>query len=196
VSHTLLFVDDESNVLESLRRSLFEEPHRILTAKSGQEALKVMAYERVDLVISDHDMPGMLGVDLLTRIHQEYPDTIRLMLTGKATTQVAIDAINKGAISRFLKKPCDSGELAVTIRQLLREKDLLEEARRMLNTVRRQADLIEDLERLVPGMTKVRRDPGGAVILDDVPTDFDAFMRQINEEVSRAERGLLGQCQE
>ncbi|MDI6729145.1 MAG: response regulator, partial [Thermodesulfovibrionales bacterium] len=81
---TLLFVDDEENVLQALRRIFLDENYEILTATSGVDALKIMESTIVHLVISDHRMPGMIGSELLREIKNRWPETIRIMLTGHA----------------------------------------------------------------------------------------------------------------
>jgi len=124
----VLLVDDEPNLLSALRRSLRREPYEILSAASGEEALSILASTEVDVVVSDQNMPGMSGTELLTRIHETYPETVRFMLTGKATLEVAVEAINNGAISRFFTKPCNDVDLAITIRQALEHKRLTEKA--------------------------------------------------------------------
>jgi DNA-binding NtrC family response regulator len=79
----------------------------------------------VDVVVADHDMPVMRGTTFLAKVRQEFPDTIRMMLTGKPTLEVAIQAINEGAIHRFFTKPCRHVDLIITLRQALQQHDLL-----------------------------------------------------------------------
>jgi len=183
MSHKVLLVDDEVNVLDGLRRALCEEPYEIVTAMSGEEALSILEETSIDVVVSDHDMPGMTGVELLSRVHTFYPDTVRFMLTGKATLDVAIEAINKGAIGRFLTKPCNGVDLAVTIRHALMQKDLAAETRRLLKKVREQSVVLEDLERSHPGITRIERDEHGATSIDDVPEDLDDLIRASRKEL-------------
>ena len=124
MSHTVLLVDDEASLLAGLARTLRKEPYRILTAVSAEKALETLGATHVDVVISDQDMPGMGGADLLAEVRRVYPDTVRFMLTGKATLELAVRAINDGAVSRFFVKPCNPVDLAATIRQALQHKDL------------------------------------------------------------------------
>lgn len=130
--HTVLLVDDEPNVLAGLQRVFYREGYEILCANSGNEALNILRTKPVDVVISDQDMPGMTGTAFLAKVREEFPETIRFILTGKATLDHAIQAINTGAVSRFFTKPCNNIDLTVAIRQALQQKDLklaLEEAR-------------------------------------------------------------------
>ena len=137
MKHSILLVDDEPNVLEGLQRALCVEPYRVLTANSGSQALKLLESATVDVVVADQDMPGMKGTDLLRQIRKRYPDTVRFMLTGNATLETAMSAINDGAISRFFTKPCNHADLAVSIQQGLQNKDLMTEAKRLMKEVRR-----------------------------------------------------------
>ena len=136
--YTVLLVDDEPNVLAGLQRALRKEPYLIFSATSAEMALVVLQARTVDVVISDQDMPGMRGADFLAKVRQEFPDTVRFMLTGKPTLEVALQAINAGAISRFFTKPCNPLELAITIKQALHQRALMLEAKRLLRVTRKQ----------------------------------------------------------
>lgn len=184
---TVLLVDDEPNILEGLKRNLRKEPYRILIALSAKEALKILENNPIDVVVSDHDMPGMNGTELLAEVHKRYPDTLRFILTGKATLQMAIDAINKGAVHRFFTKPCHHFDLGMTICEALRQRELLAGTRRLLTTLRHQNNIIETLERNHPGIAAVARDETGAIHLGDVPNEFGALIHEIHEQVARAE---------
>lgn len=134
MSEKILLVDDDSNVLDGYRRSLSRE-FQMETAQGGEEALK-LAHENgpYAVVISDMRMPEMDGIQLLTSIKAQWPDTIRVMLTGNADIETAINAINEGSIFRFLNKPCSKEVMAKTLtaalvqyRLVTAEKQLLEQ---------------------------------------------------------------------
>ena len=116
---TLLLVDDEENVLHSLKRLLHQEGYNILTASNGIEGLKKLDAEPVSLVISDQRMPQMSGADFLRQVKEKSPETIRILLTGYADIKAAIGAINQGEVYRFITKPWDEGEIKEVIRQAL-----------------------------------------------------------------------------
>lgn len=118
-SAKLLLVDDEENILRSLKRVLRREPWELTTASSGDEALAAMAAEKFDLVISDARMPSMDGPTLLAEIRRKYPWCIRILLTGYADINSTVKAINDGQIYRYISKPWDDGELRLIIRQAL-----------------------------------------------------------------------------
>lgn len=181
MSHRVLLVDDEPNVLEGLRRTLRKENYEILCARSGAEALRFMREAPVDLVISDQEMPGMRGTELLALVREEFPDTVRYILTGKGTLDVAVAAINQGEVNRFLVKPCVAEELIFAIRVALQQKDLFAEARRLLRTVQEQAVVLEQIEEQSPGLTKVVRDADGSIVIEDIPGTLEDFMTKVRE---------------
>lgn len=176
----VLLVDDEPNVLLGLKRGLRRESFDILTATSANEAMEILRNMPVDVVVSDQDMPGMRGTEFLAKVHELWPATVRMILTGQASLDVAIKAINQGAISHFLTKPCDARELAIVIRQAIERRDLTEGARKLLQAVKHQQTELERLEQSVPGITKVKRDAEGAVVIDEMSTDLTHLIGEIN----------------
>ncbi len=188
MSHKILLVDDEPRLLEGLKRALRKEPYTIVTAGSATAALHIMRGDVFDVVISDQDMPGLTGTKFLQIVHEEFPDTVRFMLTGRATLEVAIDAINSGAISRFFTKPANTTDLAVTILHALQHKDLVCEAKRLVRATRNPAGIIEDLERDYRGISNVNRDADGAVILDAQISGHGELIASMRETVAELEK--------
>jgi two-component system probable response regulator PhcQ len=176
---TVLIVDDDQNLLDSLSRSLRREPFEVLTSNSPEAALNVLASKPVDVVISDQEMPGMTGTAFLKQVRARSPDTIRFVLTGKATLDSTIDAINEGGISRFFLKPCNPVDLSISIRQGLQQRELMIAAHRLLQTNKRQRDMISRLERQYPDITKVERDEDGAIRMEDFHGSFDELLAEI-----------------
>ena len=119
-ANTLLLVDDESNNLSALNRLLRRDGYRILTASSGEEALELMAVNRVQVIISDQCMPGMSGSEFLCIAKELYPDTMRIILSSYADLAAVTDGINRGAIFKFLTKPWDDDLLRENIRDAFR----------------------------------------------------------------------------
>ena len=114
---TVMLVDDEPNILQSLKRLLRWETFRIVTATSGQDALDLLSQlSNVALILSDQRMPHMNGAELLMRSREYAPDSIRVLLTGYSDLSDAADAVNKGGISRYLNKPWDDTELLQVVR--------------------------------------------------------------------------------
>jgi diguanylate cyclase (GGDEF)-like protein/PAS domain S-box-containing protein len=117
---TLLLIDDEPNILNSLKRLFRRENYRVLTASSGREALEVLAVNTVQVIISDQRMPEMSGVELLSRVKELYPDTVRIVLSGYSELATVTDAINRGAIWKYLSKPWDDDLLRDQVQQAFR----------------------------------------------------------------------------
>ena len=167
MKHKVMIIDDEPAITDMFKDALSNEPYDMLCAASAEEALPILAREQVDLVISDEKMPGMSGSEFLSLVRQKYPDTIRMILTGHASLESAIRAINEGEIYRFFTKPFNIVDLIITIRHALQQKDLMKENQRLLKAVKRQSEVIEDMEKQYPGITKVKRDTSGAIIIDE-----------------------------
>jgi len=108
---TVLFVDDEQNILNAIRRLFMEDNIRILTNTSGYEALETLKDNTISVIVSDNLMPGMNGIEFLFKAKVLAPDAVRIMLTGCNDIQSAINAINKGEVYKFVNKPWDDGEL-------------------------------------------------------------------------------------
>jgi DNA-binding NtrC family response regulator len=115
----VLLVDDEPQLLAGLKAALWRQPYRLLIATSAEEAEAVLAQHHVQVVVSDHDMPDMTGLEFLKRVAERSPTTARIMLTGHARVDLAIQAINGGNVFRFFVKPFDAKELAAAIREAL-----------------------------------------------------------------------------
>lgn len=113
--HTLMLVDDEENIITSLSRLLRRDGYTIVLANSGEQALALLARHAVGVIVTDQSMPTMSGAALLNQVKDLYPDTVRIMLTGHADIQLATDAINRGAIYKFLSKPWDDAALRASI---------------------------------------------------------------------------------
>nr|WP_321512896.1 HD domain-containing phosphohydrolase [uncultured Pseudodesulfovibrio sp.] len=162
----ILMVDDEENVLLSHHRTL--RPHfQVYTAQGGRAALKTLETEGpFAVVISDIKMPSMSGIDLLSIIREKYPDTIRMVLTGYADLDLAINAINRGDIFRFMTKPCDNKDLIATIHAGITQFNMIEATREYAIVKRLQ----KGLEGTLRAFTKLVefRDPYTAGHMDRV----------------------------
>ena len=133
MTEKILFVDDEENILHSIKREL-RKRFQIVTAGSGAEALAILKKEGpFAVIVSDMRMPVMDGIQLLTAVKDIHPDTVRLMLTGNADQGTAIEAVNKGAIFRFLNKPCPTTTLVMALALALRQYRLVTAEKELLD---------------------------------------------------------------
>ena len=123
----LLLVDDEQNITASLMRLFRRDGYRILTANSGREGLEILGQNKVGVIISDQRMPEMSGSEFLSKVKDLYPDTVRIMLSGYTDLNSVTDAINRGAIYKFLTKPWEDDLLRENIREAFRMAHLNEE---------------------------------------------------------------------
>ena len=142
---TLLFVDDEANILSSLKRLFRPLGYRIFTAEGGAQGLEIMARESVDLVVSDMRMPEMNGAQFLEKVREEWPDTVRILLTGYAEIDATIDAINKGQIYRYISKPWEENDITLIVRHALQQKFLEREKQRLEELTRKQNEELQEL---------------------------------------------------
>ncbi|HEU5398064.1 MAG TPA: response regulator [Gammaproteobacteria bacterium] len=124
---TLLLVDDEERVLRSLEM-LFKHRFKVLSTTDGNEALELLRRERVHVIVSDQRMPVMTGVELLRRVREVSPNTMRLLLTGYSDLEAIVNSVNEGEIFRYLTKPWSAKEITATVSQAAEIALSLEEA--------------------------------------------------------------------
>lgn len=116
MEQSLLLVDDEANVISSLKRLLRRDGYYIFTATSGEEGLNLLERHPVAVVISDQRMPFMTGAEFLRQVKALYPHTVRIMLSGHTEQSAVADSIRDGEIDKFLTKPWDDDQLLVHVR--------------------------------------------------------------------------------
>ncbi len=123
MQHTILVVDDQTAVLSILKGILTKGPYTVMSARSSREAFEILEKIAIDVIISDERMPSMSGSDFLAIVRYHYPETVRIILTGYASLESALKAINEGEIFRFLTKPCRSQELLAAVEDALAHKE-------------------------------------------------------------------------
>lgn len=141
----ILLVDDEVNVVSSLKRLLRHEDYHIDVAPGGQQALEILERSQVDLIISDARMPGMDGATFLAQVQARWPDCMRILLTGYADLSMTVKAINEGRIYRYISKPWDDEELRTVIRQALHFRHLERERKRLELLTLEQNERLQEL---------------------------------------------------
>lgn len=145
ISHTVLCVDDEVNILQTLKRLLRKENYRLLTASSGKEGLEILSGNDVHLVISDQRMPEMNGTEFLAEIKEKYPDVIRIILTGYTEVDAITESINRGHIYKFFLKPWNDDNLKLEIRKALDQYDLIKANEHLNKTIVRQNEILKQM---------------------------------------------------
>lgn len=147
MERTLLLVDDEENIVSALVRLLRRDGYRILRANGGQAGLDLLEQHEVGVIVSDQRMPEMSGVEFLSRVKDLYPSTVRMVLSGYTDLASVTDAINRGAIYKFLTKPWDDVQLRADI----------EEAFQRFEATRREEQLARQLAAQNEDMSVVNR---------------------------------------
>ena len=206
---TLLIVDDEENIVAALKRLLRRDGYHIVTAYSAAEGLQRLTEVDVDVIVSDQRMPGMTGVEFLRRAKELYPDTVRMVLSGYTELQSITDAVNEGAIYKFLTKPWDDERVRAHIEEAFRQKEMADENRRLHREVQQAnqelADVNQRLQRLLAAQREqMSLEEGRAAsareVLENLPAPiigFDvegliAFVNRDAEALLPAGASLLG----
>lgn len=142
----LLYVDDEQNNLTAFKAT-FRRDFKVFTAISAAEGKKILDEEEIHILITDQRMPVMTGVEFLESILDDYPDMIRILLTGYTDIEAVIDAINKGQVYRYITKPWDETELRITIKNAFEVYSLKKENKELLKKLKRANEQLEFLLR-------------------------------------------------
>jgi two-component system, probable response regulator PhcQ len=190
MQHTVLFVDDDAEILELFRQMLRHESFAVEVARCADKAFDVLASQTVSVIVADESMPGMSGTELLARVQLEHPDSIRVMVTGHTSAEVAIRAINEGHVYRFLTKPVRTAALLSTLRDAIAYWELNREQSSSTPTVQRRISEIAQLESEWRGLTRVERDASGAIVVDETSEDLAQVLREMESAATdRSGRG-------
>jgi response regulator RpfG family c-di-GMP phosphodiesterase len=158
MERTLLLVDDEENITSALVRLLRRDGYTILRANSGKAGLELLAQNKVGVIISDQRMPEMTGVEFLSKVKELHPDTVRIVLSGYTELNSVTDAINRGAIYKFLTKPWEDDLLRANVEEAFRYHEMkMENARLGMELQQANDKLLEinhDLEQRVEKKTR------------------------------------------
>lgn len=146
---TLLLVDDEENILSSLTRLLRRDGYKIFRAAGGKEGLKVLAEQDIGVIITDQRMPEMTGVEFLYEVKQIYPDTVRIVLSGYTELKSVTDAINEGAIYKFLTKPWDDELLQKNIAEAFERYEMKMENIRLADELKSANESLEKANKIL-----------------------------------------------
>jgi putative two-component system response regulator len=131
MKYSILAVDDEIDNLQLLKRTLRHD-YDITTAESGEKAVEILKQQQFDMIISDHKMPGMDGVDLLKHVFEHHSYVIRILITAYSDVPILIDAINSGKINRYIKKPWSPEEVVNTIEKAFESTKLNHEHQKLV----------------------------------------------------------------
>ena len=139
----ILVVDDEVNIRASLKEMLTRDGHQVVTAESGEAALALLSTHEFDLALIDLKLTGIGGIEVLTALRQQSPDTVAIVLTAHASLETAVEALRKGAHD-YLFKPCKPAELRESIRQGLFNRRGAQRLK-LLHQVEQMTSSLEDI---------------------------------------------------
>jgi len=180
--HTVLLVDDEPHIITALERVLQDLPVKILSASNGNEGLSILRDNEVHVVISDERMPQMAGSDFLALAKEQYPSTIRMMLTGHASIAAAMHAVNEGAIYRFFLKPWNDLEVVLAVKSACDLYDVEEENRLLIRMVKIHQNHLRDLDQKFPDLLQHKKDADGNIVLAGLSAEeVDRMLGEIGE---------------
>ena len=142
----ILLVDDDANILSAFRRQL-RKKFELKTAEGASAAMELLDSDGpFAVIVSDMQMPEITGLELLAHAREQFPDTVRIMLTGNADQRTAVDAANQGRIFRFLNKPCSPDDLALALEAGLEQYRLVTAERKLLSeTLNGSIELLNDV---------------------------------------------------
>ena len=206
---TVLLVDDEPSVLSALTRALRNIGYELLTAGSASEALAIMETTQIKVIVSDEQMIGMKGSELLAEVQTRFPHTVRILLTGHATLEAATLAVNVGGIYRFLTKPWDDAMLRLALSAATEKYNLEAEKRRLVDALQRSEERYRTVVEQSPQAVVVHRngtiiyanpaairmfgatslqDVAGSPILDRVhPDDHPTVLARVRKATSQGQ---------
>lgn len=179
----VLFVDDEENVIKALKRLFIDEDLEIFTASSGKEGLEILTNDEFAVIVSDQRMPEMTGTEFLLKAKELYPDTIRIILTGYADINAAMNAINEAGAYRYITKPWNDKELLHIIKEAINRYKLIKENKYLTELTKKQNEELQTWSKELEHYVQVH-----TIDL----TKKDKELKILNERLQKNFRGLMG----
>jgi len=158
--YSILCIDDEDNILQSLNRLLRKEGYKMFLATGGEEGLKMLRNEKIDLILCDQKMPEMSGFEVLRVAREEKPEVMRIMLSGYSDFESLVKTINEGEVYRYISKPWDQESLITTIASALEQKKMISEIH---NLSQRLKDIGEIVKKI-----KIKQNQDQSAIMVDI----------------------------
>lgn len=194
VERTILIVDDDADSREAVSDSLAGKGYTLLEARSGEQAIELIATHDIDVVTCDIMLPGVDGIEVLRHVKEIKPDTQVIMLTGKKVVKTVVEAMNLGAM-HYLTKPISAKELRVVIDRAIKEKQLLEErdewrrqasrhSGRLLGSSPEMKHIFHMIEQVAPTKSTV-------LITGATGTGKDQVAQAIHEQSRRSNKPLI-----
>mgnify|MGYP005806055789 CR=1 FL=1 len=188
---TLLLVDDEESITSALARLLRGNDYKILKASSGAAGLELLSKHEVGVIISDQRMPGMTGVEFFSRVKELYPKTVRMILSGYADLDSVTDAINRGAIYKFITKPWDDATLSANVIEAFEHHELMQKKERLLEDIQSANETLARLNGELATLVERKDDQIERVTYYDTLTGLpnrQLFLDRLTQELAHAQR--------
>lgn len=160
---SVLFLDDEDNILRSIQRMFMDEPYGVVVAHNAQEALKILETQSIKVVLSDQRMSDTTGTQFLHRVKSQYPDIVRILFTAYADLNVAEQAINLSGVFRFINKPWNPSELKSSVVNAMYHYDLIMENRQLLDTLKLKNIELHTINSRLKNLNDVQREFGSTL---------------------------------
>jgi response regulator RpfG family c-di-GMP phosphodiesterase len=138
---TILFVDDESQILRSITRIFMDTEYEVITAESGEEALIILENNNIDVIVSEMKMPKMSGYELLSRVKKQFPNIVRIILSGFSDERIVFDALQKNIAKIYILKPWDNHVLIDTIENVIKIENVLKNNKNILKLIKNADEL-------------------------------------------------------
>lgn len=164
---TLLFVDDEPSMLTGVKRLLASTSFVVLTAHDAGAAIEILRAQPVDVLVSDLDMPGMNGLELVALARREFPTTLRMLLTATPSQERVLRAVNEGEVARFFVKPFDAAGFRDAMLALASRIEVERRARDEGAQQQRGEALAKWAHERFPDLTRIRRGSDGVTVVDE-----------------------------
>ena len=180
---SILIVDDEQSVLDGLQITLRKGNYTIYQANSVSEARAILCKNLIHLIICDEMMPGERGSKFVSELRETNPDIATIILSGQATMEAILTALNNGEVYRFLTKPCEPLYLLQTVHSALQQRELMIQTRELLDRFKRQNTLLSQLKNDHPGIDNVEKDNMGRLIIENIESDLNNLIDEIKNEI-------------
>ncbi len=193
---TILIVDDEETLRESMARLLTREGYSVSTAGTGEEAMEALKNSAFDLVISDIFLPGIDGIEVLRRLREKKPDQLVILMTAYASLETAVDALRAGAYD-YIMKPIIHEEVKLLIRRALRQQSLMSENSLLRKQIEREYDFSHIIgvspstKKVLEEVTKIADARSSVLILGETGTGKELIARAIHFNSRRREKAFV-----
>ncbi|KPA19649.1 multi-sensor hybrid histidine kinase [Candidatus Magnetomorum sp. HK-1] len=192
----LLIIDDEIDVVKTLKR-MFRRQYNVFTATSADKGIDIIKSESIQVIISDQRMPGITGTDFFKLIKNDYPDIVRMILTGYADIEAVIDSINIGNVFRYLAKPWEPEEMITTVSDAFKYHILISSNRKLMKELKEANELLEYKvsERTEQLNLMVKELKEAKEVAESANRAKSEFLANMSHEIRTPMNGIIGMAE-